>query len=171
MENYRKEQLKKHGGVQGWLLLFCLVLIIGTPLGTLYNLTTSYKDSAEYFTMFSGLERMFYIDGFVSLLLIILSIRAGIALWTRKVGAVRTAKNYLLIFLIYSGLAIVLPFTVGLPEEINEFMIPGIIKSTLQSLVFFGVWYWYLSVSKRVKATYSCKVPDEMEDVYFQKFS
>lgn len=173
MENYRNEQLKKYGGVRGWLLLLCLVLTLGTPIGTFYNLFSSYRESVEYFYLFPGLERLFYIDGLLSLALIILSIRAGIALWTLKPGAVKTAKNYLLIFLIYTVIAILLPFTAGLPAEVNEIMIPEVIVSTLQSVIFFGVWYSYLKVSKRVKATYlsASSNSEEMEEVYFEKYS
>ena len=91
----------------------------------------------------------------------ILSIRAGIALWTIKQKAVKIAKNYFWIFLAYSVVAIFLPFTAGLPSEANVAMVPEIIKGFLQSLIFFGVWYSYLKVSKRVKATYYTEISEK----------
>jgi hypothetical protein len=154
MSDFKNEPLERYKSVGGWLLLLCFALTIGTPLRTLFNLITSYRETSPYFDLFPGLQNLLYIDGFVSIVLIILSIRAGIALIRIKPGAVKTAKNYLLIFLGYSVIAVFLPFTAGLPSEANDAMIPEIAKSAVQSLFFFGIWYWYLNVSKRVEATY-----------------
>lgn len=171
MEDYKNQQLKKYGGIKGWLLLFCLVLTVFSPIATFYNLVTSYNETADVFFMFPGLERLFYVDGILSLVITGLSIRAGIVLWTIRPGAVKTAKNYLLIFLGYSVLAIFLPFTAGLPPEVNNAMVPEVIKGTLQALIFFGIWYSYLNKSKRVKATYNSPItPEELENLFVEKY-
>ena len=171
MEEYKNEQLKKYRGVSGWLLLLCLSLTVFSPLATLFNLTTSYNETSEYFSLFPGLERVFYIDSLLSLVIMGLSIRAGIALWTIKPGAVKIAKNYLLILLGYNAIAVVLPFTAGLPSEVNSAMIPEIIKGVFQALIFFGVWYSYLNKSKRVKATYNTEIPtEEYENLFVEKY-
>lgn len=151
---YNNEQLRKYKDVGGWLLLLCFALTIGSPLRTLYNLMTSYNETSQFFYQFPGLQNLLYIDGFLSVFLMVLSIRAGISLWSVKPGAVKIAKNYFLIFLGYSVIAAFLPFIVGLPSEFNDAMVPEVVKGTIQSLFFFGIWYWYLNVSKRVKATY-----------------
>ena len=83
-----------------------------------------------------------------------LSIRAGIALWSVKSGAVKIAKTYLLIFLGYSFISMFLPFTVALPFQDNDVMIAEVAKGMIRPLLFFGIWFWYLNVSKRVAATY-----------------
>lgn len=144
----------KYKSTEGWLSLFCFVLIIGSPLRTLYNLITSYTDTSQYFDRFPGLLTILCIDSLLSITLMILSIRAGMALWNIKPGAVRIAKNYLLIFLGYSVIALFLPFMAGLPSESNDAMIPEIVKGAFQGLFYFGIWYSYLSISKRVKGTY-----------------
>lgn len=154
MTNLNNEQVKTYQSVGGWLLLLCLALTIISPLRSLYNLVTAYSETLPFFDEFPGLEVLLYLDGGLSIILMILSIRAGIALWTIKPGAVKMAKNYLLIFLGYSVIAIFLPFLAGLPPEANEAMIPEVVKGAFQSLIYFGVWYSYLNVSKRVKATY-----------------
>ena len=153
MSDLRNEQSEK-SGVGGWLLLLCFALTIGSPLSTLYNLITFYNETATLFDLCPGLRNLLYIDGFLSVVLMALSIRAGIALWTIKQNAVKIAKNYFWIFMGYSVVAIFLPFTAGLPSEANDAMIPEVIKGFVQSLIFFGIWYSYLKVSKRVKATY-----------------
>lgn len=148
------EQLDKYRDVGGWLLLLCFALTIGSPLRTIYNLITSYNETSQYFNQFPGLQSVFYIDGLLSSIIMVLSIRAGIALWSIKHGAVNIAKNYLLILLGYSVIAALLPFTAGLPSDVNDAMVPEVIKGGIQSLFFIGIWYWYLNASKRVKETY-----------------
>jgi hypothetical protein len=168
MTDYNSEQLVKYKGVGGWLLLLCFALTISSPLSTLYNLITSYNETSQYFDQFPGLQNLLYIDGFLSVLLMVLSIRAGIALWSIKPGAVKIAENYFLIILGYSVIVIAVfpPFIAGLPSEANDAMIQEVAKGTIQRLFFFGIWYWYLNVSKRVKATYiSYPISGEPENI------
>ena len=162
MSDFRKE-LSEKSGVGGWLLLLCIALTIISPLRSIYSFVTSYYDSAILFDQYPGIKNIFYIDGFLSAILMILSIRAGSALWTIKPGAVSIAKNFLLIFLGYSVIAIFLPFTAGLPSEANSAMIIEGVKNIFQSLIFFGIWYSYLNVSKRVKATYCADTNGELK--------
>jgi hypothetical protein len=151
---YRNEQLYKYKGVGGWLLLLCFALTIGSPLRTLYNLMNSYNESSQYFQQFPRLQYLLYVDGFLGLFLMVLSIRAGSALWNVKPGAVKIAKNYFMFFLGYSIFAVFAPFTVGFPSEVNDALIPEVAGGAMQSLFYFGIWYMYLNQSKRVKATY-----------------
>ena len=163
MSDLKNEQSGK-SGVRGWLLLLCFALTIGSPLRTLYNLITSYNEIAPLFDFYPGLKNLLYIDVFLSFVIMVLSIRAGIALWTIKQNAVKIVKNYFWIFMAYSVVAIFLPFTAGLPSESNDAMIPEVIKGFVQSLIFFGIWYSYLSVSKRVKATYYSEMSEDISN-------
>lgn len=154
INEYNNQELKINKGVGGWLLLLCFALTIGSPLRTLFILMSSYNETSQFFQQFPGLQKLLYIDGFLSVFLMALSVRAGISLWRVKPGAVKIAKNYFLIFLSYTIIALFLPTIVGLPSEFNDAMAPEVFKGALQSFFFFGIWYWYLNVSKRVKATY-----------------
>ena len=154
MKSLINEQSEKTG-VGGWLLLLCCALTIISPIRTIYNLITSYNETAPLFDLYPGLKYLIYIDSLLSLILMSFSIRAGITLWTIKPNAVKIAKNYFLGFMAYSVIAIFLPLIAGLPSEANEAMIPEIIKGFVQSLIFFGIWYSYLNISKRVKTTYN----------------
>jgi hypothetical protein len=84
----------------------------------------------------------------------ILSIRAGIALWRIKSGAVRIAKNFLVINFGFSVISVFLPIIVGLPTDVKAVLIPDLIRGAIQSLFYSGLWYSYLNYSKRVKETY-----------------
>lgn len=154
MEDQNKMMTPRYTSVGGWLLLFCIVLTILSPLRTVITLLYSYSETTRYFDYFPGLKVLFYIDAILSSALMVLCIRAGIALWTIKQGAVKQAKTFLILFLCYAGISVILPFMAGLPDEANSAMVPEVIKSLAQALIFFGIWYSYLNVSKRVKATY-----------------
>uniref|UniRef100_UPI004048E1E3 DUF2569 family protein n=1 Tax=Algoriphagus sp. TaxID=1872435 RepID=UPI004048E1E3 len=154
MNIQKNMSLGKYQSVGGWLYLLCFSLIIGGPLRTLYNLLTSFDEISPLFEQFPGLQFLVYIDSFLSIILMVFSIRAGHALWSVKPYAVKTAKKYFLLFLAYSAFSSILPFIVGLPSEFMDAMIPEVMKGLVQALIFFGIWYSYLVVSKRVKGTY-----------------
>lgn len=166
MSEIVNEPLEKYKSVGGWLLFLCVILTIISPLITIFNLVRSYVQIQELYDVYPGLLNLLLIDSVLSLSLTVLSIRAGIALWKLKPEAVKTAKNYLVIFLVYSIIAIFLPFTAGLPSEANSAMIFDIIKGFIRSLIFFGIWYSYLNQSKRVKATYQFNIiPEQPEEI------
>lgn len=154
MTEENKQKVFRYTEVGGWLLLFCIALTIISPLRTLYNLVSSYNELEQFFEIFPGIKNLLYIDGFLSISLMILSIRAGIALWQIKPGAVKMGKDYLLYFLGYAIIATMLPFMIGLPAEANKEMIPEVIKGAIQSILYFAIWFSYLKVSIRVKDTY-----------------
>jgi hypothetical protein len=145
----------RYKGVGGWLLLFCLVLTVFGPAITLYSLFSGFSESSDYFDQFPGLRVITVIDTALSLALMAYSLYAGIGLWSVRPGAVRTAKRYLLCSLGYLVVAAILPFCAGLPSSANEAMIGEVAKNTLRGVVYFAIWYSYLSKSERVKATYS----------------
>lgn len=168
MKKFNNKEISKYNDVGGWLLLLCLSLTVFSPLLTIYNLSDTYDQIHLLFDQYPGLEDIYYIDLALSVALTLLSIRAGAALWRVVPGAVKMVKNYLLMFLGYSIIAAFLPFMAGLPQEANDAMIPEVVLGTVQSLIYFGVWYSYLNVSKRVKATYGTCSFSEPNDVETQ---
>ncbi len=161
MTESNNEPLFQIKSVGGWLLLLCLALTVFSPLRTLITYVISSEDNLRLFDLYPGWKVVFYIDASLSVLLMIMSIRAGLALWTIKPKAVQIAKNYLLLYLGYSIIASILPFFAGLPSSSNNLIVQEMAKGFFQSLIFFIVWYKYLSVSKRVKATYGSDLISE----------
>jgi hypothetical protein len=144
----------RYKAVAGWLRFFCIVLTVITPLLTLLLLAKSYNDTYKYFERFPRLVVIMVIDSLLSLSLMGYSIYAGVGLWKIRPGAVRTAKRYLVTYLVYLAIAAVLPFTAGLPSAANMAMLGEVFKSFVRGGVFFAIWYSYLTTSQRVKATY-----------------
>ena len=146
--------MKTYNQVGGWLLFLCIVLVIISPLRTIFNLFVSYSILESLLEKYPGMLMILIVDVFLSTIVMILSVRAGLLLWKIAANAVRNAKNYFLIFLGYSLIASFLPYIAGLPSSYNEAMLPETIKGIIQSLIFFGIWYSYLNVSVRVSETY-----------------
>jgi Protein of unknown function (DUF2569) len=144
----------RYKGVGGWLLLLCLGLTVFTPLLTIPLLAMGFSESSKYFNQFPGLLVITVTDTVLCLGLMVFSIYAGTGLWSIRTGAVQMAKRYLLCFLGYKAIAAILPFMAGLPSAATKAMIGTVAMDTLRGVIYFAVWYSYLSMSKRVIATY-----------------
>ena len=170
-------------GVGGWLLFFCIILII-SPTFTVFNLVRSYikRDDSMITELFGNVtfSNIFAVDVLLSLTIVVLSIYVGIQLLlTKRPIAVSNAKRVLILHLIYGFIIAILPLTVRL-YEYNDAMllimifaailsshisIDGVYYTVLfsslltivKSSVFFTIWYLYLLKSKRVRATYGLK--------------
>jgi hypothetical protein len=144
----------RYRGVGGWLLFFCISLTVLGPLATLAAFIMVYKEVSQLFNQFPGLLLVTYIDVFLSLSLMALSVYAGIGLWRKRPGAVLMAKRYLFCFLGYQAIATILPFMAGLPPAANEAMYADVGKDLFRAVLYFAIWYSYLNKSQRVQATY-----------------
>lgn len=144
----------KYKGVKGWLLLFCVGLTVFMPAVTFFNLYSGYKDSTGVISAYPGLKTLVYADALLSVALAVLGFYAGLLLWKVKPKAVKTAKLYLIALLVYSGITLLLPYTVGLSEEMSGQLIKIISVSSARTVIYVIIWFLYLSKSKRVKATY-----------------
>ena len=121
-------------GVHGWLLFFCVILVIISPLA-------NFLEAAKYKNLPWGAWILaLALEGF--------SIYAGVELWRVAPGAVKKAKAFLwtyLAFTVTGGVAFL-----SLSDEATA----KDLADTLRSVVFFCFWYLYLIRSKRVKNTY-----------------
>src|SRR5262245_9871208 len=116
-------------GVGGWLLFFCLSLTVFSPLMTIVNLYWTYQELSSLFWQFPRLCIVTILDFILSLGIMCFSISTGVTLWQRKPYAVRTAKRYLVTVLLYTIIASILPFMVGLPSQVNMAIASDVIQS------------------------------------------
>jgi hypothetical protein len=140
----------------GWMGLFIVILVVISPLFSIYTIITSWNDVVAYdlFNLYPKFYLVCIIDLVVSIFLIIFSIYAGLSLYILKDRALFKAKLFLIIGLIYG---IVAPFSIyfaGFPEDALYLASGEIGSSIFRSFIFFGIWYWFITSSKTVKRIY-----------------
>lgn len=147
----------QYEGVDGWLVLFCIILTILTPIRDLFRdfvLYSLYDEYSPSFTRYPGLRHLILIEVILQLVFLIYSVYVGIRLWRIRPGAVQSAKSYLTWNLSISAIIIILPFGLVLPPLVKEATVSHMVRGFLNTILWFTVWYSYLNVSKRVRATY-----------------
>lgn len=146
-------------GVRGWLLLFCVILTVVTPLLLVPLIAAELRALVVTVSPLYEVPTRVGIYAFASILflvlLTVLSVRAGVRLWRKHPQAVRAAKRFLFLALVCAIWYDFKLWTLAhLSPEMWEALWTHIGKPTSGTLVFFIVWYLYLKRSKRVKATY-----------------
>ncbi len=128
--------------VGGWLLLLCFSLTIGLPLATLGHLV-------QQLARVASLPLVSLIDLPVAIGLAVFSAYAGVALWSRRTGAVRVAKAFLVTRAAYALLSFVM-----ISFQAPGLAFSGLSQPVIASVGFCIVWFLYLTTSMRVRATY-----------------
>lgn len=141
----------RYKGVGGWLLFFCLSLVVLSPLIAVIGVILNYELLNSYG---DRLMTWLTIDSIIDVALAVFSIYGGIMLWKVKPNAVRTAMIFLG-FLICCNL-----FKLILLDVFNS-VLPSMLQGSgealrrlFSSFIFSAVWFLYLVFSKRVKATF-----------------
>ena len=135
----------RYQGIGGWLALFIFALIFVSPVSLLVQAVGSLQNAAWAGSPIAAL---------LGIGLACFSIYAGILLWRVRRNAVTVAKRFLL-----AGLAIHL--SLGFVSGVAAFSskewgepLADAVGIVFRPLIFVGIWYSYLSRSKRVAATY-----------------
>ena len=139
-------------GVRGWLFLFCLSMTI-RPILTIYTLIEILPvfNHPEYprwiLLLYYGLSLMIAGFGFYSAFL----------LWASDKKAVRVTKVYLFAMLAYWVVVALFPFLFS--EDLQESPLVKFFRVLQHSLytavIYFAVWFAYISKSQRVANTYA----------------
>ena len=127
--------------VRGWLLVLCAVLLIWQP----FNLSLTMAGLVDELSRRgAGLALILL----ARLLAAGLGIAAGLSLFQVKPGAVTIAKTSLA----YSAIVDVIVYAT--PYSPNNRPPGDATIILIASLIYYGVWFAYLTRSKRVKSTY-----------------
>jgi len=147
-------EFPQYDKVGGLLLLFCLSLILFTPLIVLFRLSESWDTAAQLFETYPAFRKMLILDIILNIGFAAFSIYTGILLLIISLKAVKVAKIYLLVGLIVLIIEPFLFFIVGFPSEVSEAAFQEGLKGSFRGLIYIVIWYAYLVKSKRVKGTY-----------------
>jgi hypothetical protein len=156
-------------GVGGSLLFLCLSFTVFNPLLRLVFLALEINEAQVQVTQLGGVSKAAYLMAFfaaelIPTVLIAFSIYAGVALWKVKHGAVQVAKTFLWTHLAFAILLGALSILGGLlpgngkqtPVSTATGMDPvslGVL-TIVHNVGYFTIWYYYLTHSNRVIATY-----------------
>ena len=128
-------------GVGGWLLLLCLLLLVGQPI----NLAIGAARALGSLQM-RGLPLALTMMG--QLMVAGIGVGAGLALLGRRRGAATFAKGSLLLS---AGTDLFVYSTPFVPNN----RLPGTTPIfVIASLTYYAIWIAYLSLSKRVRNTF-----------------
>jgi hypothetical protein len=135
-------------GVGGWLLLLCIGLTIIGPIKTLAGIATAVEVVETH-----PLVPIIAIGTAADVMVRLLGMVAGVALWSRKRSGVWLAKAFFwatpIVGVLVAGIALVVTPRSFLPGVLGTYFV-----LVLVGTVIAVVWTSYLSRSKRVAATY-----------------
>lgn len=124
----RRPELK---GVDGWLLFFCVSLVVFAPIRILAN----------------GLSESFYHGNTTDLVLVGYGMLVG--------GFVWTAHRSAFVFLwIYFGVTLVLSLLAIAGYAVSPQPRPEAVLQIVRGLIVTLIWFWYFKRSDRVQATF-----------------
>jgi hypothetical protein len=148
------DDVSRYRGVGGWLLLLCVGLTIIGPLVRLSGIGSSMTALPRISALFPLMVTLIYAENICSLIIGAFSVYAGYSLWAVKSNAVYKAKAFLVALVIFAVFDLFLIYMTELPAGIVKEVSAQGIFGLAQSVIYAGVWFAYLSQSKRVRATY-----------------
>ncbi len=140
--------------IRGWLLLLCISLIIITPGTALLSVAVTFLYRGAAHAAIPGLLITDTIESAIQVGLAGASAYAGYGLFTRRPGAVRFAKRFLVVMLFFPAVGMFLPLLLGLSPSGARAVLVGVIKAAIQNLAYFAIWFSYLCRSERVRVTF-----------------
>ena len=151
--NITTESDMRYEKVGGWLLFFCLSLVIFTPLIGVFSLITS-VDQLQSSFLPDNFMSYFTIITIIEFALIGFGMYIGIKLWQIAPYAVQNAKKYLVIVLVVQIIQIFIPYLFDFNSSIRDALLEESLKYVARTVIAVAIWLAYLRKSKRVKATY-----------------
>jgi hypothetical protein len=136
-----------YAGVGGWLLFFCISIIVISPLTNAIGITRVWFDSYPYINSYPSMAAVLIIQTVNIVTLIFLCIFTGFRLVLIHPRAVGTAK-VLLFYILCSSVIVSTAVYFIAPDYGFEY------TNIANSVVYFAIWFSYFKKSVRVKNTY-----------------
>ncbi len=141
----------KYKGVGGWLLLFCIILTIITPLLSFSQIVSGHASAGP---MSQSHQNASIVESVLAGLLHIYGFITGCIIWSGSKKGLFYAKKFLLINLIcFFIIGTIVAILCGSPD-VRHKVIGSYIILIPKEIIFFTIWWFYLKNSKRVKFLY-----------------
>ena len=143
-------------GVGGWLVFFCVIRTILSPLFFLVTISTRLEQSQPVFDQFPNLKTAVMWENIGSAALLIYGFIVGYMIWSGNPNGREIAKKYLLIHLFgFIGIEFIAVVIIGvIPAQLVPSVVGVALGAIFRESVFFLVWWFYFKKSKRVRNTY-----------------
>lgn len=143
-------------GVGGWLVIFCILLTIISPLIVVAQLVSTWIQSESAFVRFPTIKTIMLWESFGSIVLLVYGFIVGCIIWSGNLQGRSIARRFLLIRLFgFIGIELVgLVMMRGLPGEVVSGGVGGVVGAVFKAVVSFLVWWFYFKISRRVRNTY-----------------
>lgn len=146
-------------GVGGWLLLYCIALVIIGPLYTMGSMSIGWKDAEPAFKEFPSLKSIMVAETLVRTALLIVGAIVGIRIWGGSLWGRKIARSYLMFRLFfYVGFEILVAMffilSSDLTIEMMGYIVGAIVGVIFGEVIYFSIWWTYFKKSKRVRNTY-----------------
>jgi hypothetical protein len=133
-------------GIGGWLLLFCIVLTILSPLFTMLQILPLLR-----------LRRMPYPSSMLDMLRVFYGLGVGVFLWMKRPIALVLLRVYFIAFAVMAALAILAMIAISLRTHSSIFLSARFTAiGTL--LGYMMLWFAYFKKSVRVRNTYGANL-------------
>lgn len=148
--------VKEMKGVAGWLLFFCITLVMIGPLSSFGTMLKSWELSVPAFASYPSLKTVLVFSIVSSSAILLYGMIVGSLIWSGGSNGRKLAKQFLTVRLC-ATLAIefiCLLMMTELPKEVITAGINGLLGVIIREGIYFGVWWFYFKLSKRVMNTY-----------------
>jgi hypothetical protein len=145
------EAPNKYKGVGGWLLVFCIIIAVITPILSASEIISGHALAGE---MEKSHKIASIVESSLSGLLHLYGCATGIIIWAGSKNGLKLAKRFLAINLLGFFVIGITAAIICQDAEARHKIIGGFIILTPKEIIFFVIWWLYFNKSKRVKALY-----------------
>lgn len=146
-------------GVGGWLMFFCIGLVILSPLSTLGRMGQAWETVRPVMESFPSLRTAVVLENVAYVAILCAGVLAGSRIWAGSPNGRTIARNYLLGRAVLGiGATIIAALIVqDLPTEVSDAVTAAAVQSTLTEVLLCGTWWLYFKYSRRVRNTYGAE--------------
>ena len=144
------EKEDKYKKVGGWLLIFCLSLVVVQPLMAIITMITLIEGIFPSIVL-----KYFLIDCLIQMAVTLYGVYVGIQLFKLKSNAVSVAKTYLIVSVAVCLISVFLPYVMDVSSYLSADIMAANIRGMIRSVIYFAIWTSYFNKSRRVKITFN----------------
>lgn len=154
-EEAKSTSILEPQGVHGWLLFFCVCLIILQPLFWTGSVVLDLKNNAELYALIPFYRNAVYFGYLAKSLLLLYGFIVGCQIWKGDPRGWGLAQRYLILRII-SLIAINMILARITKEFLPQLTIAALILclEVVGEYVYFHIWWLYFKKSERVRNTY-----------------